>query len=469
MSKTYSSVVGNNESISTKSYLKIAEKMGIDLAFQSEFRWLPDKQQNYINSRLMGKNLSKFIIVDVLKCRDNCSPNSIDWDYYNRYIEKGIYYLNIDSNNRTLTLQDFFDGNITIPSGTYIPKDKRINYVVNNNNNTYKTMDEDFRLEWLNNKIDTFVITESTREELSDTFQRMNDGVPLNREEKLNCSYSDQCDGIRELAAKYGDIIVEAKFITEKEKKRRKVDGWFANIFYLYVLNSYNKPFGQKVHEKFYTRGNAAEKMIVQFKKDWKKYMKLVGDKIKLFHYRWVFFDLFFMIHKQETVKIEDNQGNTIQFRLKDNSSIVMDFIKMITKLIADKTQLYTFDQEAKDRGEVVELFSFRYLAKGEGKNTPVRMKAYKDYGFDITKYFTEIDANRGYDPIEKQAAADRDGWKTNEGDDIIPETLHDGEYDAGHIVAHADGGETTMDNLVIENASKYRSKKRETTIVSNK
>ena len=146
-----------------------------------------------------------------------------------------------------------------------------------------------------------------------------------------------------------------------------------------------------------------------------------------------------------------------------------MDFIKMITKLIADKTQLYTFDQEAKDRGEVVELFSFRYLAKGEGKNTPVRMKAYKDYGFDITKYFTEIDANRGYDPIEKQAAADRDGWKTNEGDDIIPETLHDGEYDAGHIVAHADGGETTMDNLVIENASKNRSKKRETTIVSNK
>ena len=55
-------------------------------------------------------------------------------------------------------------------------------------------MDEDFRLEWLNDKIDMYIITESTREELSDVFQRMNDGVSLNREEKLNCSYSDQCD-----------------------------------------------------------------------------------------------------------------------------------------------------------------------------------------------------------------------------------------------------------------------------------
>ena len=110
---------------------------------------------------------------------------------------------------------------------------------------------------------------------------------------------------------------------------------------------------------------------------------------------------------------------------------------------------------------------NFKKLAGGEGANTPKRMEAYKENGFDIIKYFTKLDKKRTLTRIGKQNLAVRDDWTTNEGVSYEPETLFDGEYDAGHIVSHADGGKTTEENMVIENASVNRSKKRETTKIT--
>ena len=57
-------------------------------------------------------------------------------------------------------------------------------------------------------------------------------------------------------------------------------------------------------------------------------------------------------------------------------------------------------------------------------------------------------------------------GWKDSDGDEIIPEELFDGEFDAGHIVAHDNAGQTTPDNMVIEKMKQNRGKGKETTQV---
>ena len=68
---------------------------------------------------------------------------------------------------------------------------------------------------------------------------------------------------------------------------------------------------------------------------------------------------------------------------------------------------------------------------------------------------------------MEKQGLAVRDGWKDSDGDGIVPETLFDGDFDAGHIEAHALGGMTEPDNMVIEKMPKNRSHGIKETVVT--
>ena len=69
---------------------------------------------------------------------------------------------------------------------------------------------------------------------------------------------------------------------------------------------------------------------------------------------------------------------------------------------------------------------------------------------------------------MEKQGIALRDGWKDSDGDGFIPETLFDGNLDAGHIIAHAKGGQTTPENMVIEKMEDNRSKGTKETVVTH-
>ena len=110
----------------------------------------------------------------------------------------------------------------------------------------------------------------------------------------------------------------------------------------------------------------------------------------------------------------------------------------------------------------------FKHFAKGEGTMTPTRHKLYVDNGFKIEDYFISTDPKRTASRLEKQGLAVKSGWKDADGDDIIPEELHEGEYDAGHIVAHAKGGKTEPDNMVIEKMSVNRSKQMEETVVKS-
>ena len=199
-----------------------------------------------------------------------------------------------------------------------------------------------------------------------------------------------------------------------------------------------------------YDSESVSNKMIKQFKTDWAVYIKMVDKKIKLFHYKWVYADLFMMIHKQKEL------GK----RLKDKSTIVQDFIDMVTPVMASKEAKYTWND--------IEFVMFKAFCGGEGKNTPKRMEAYKMAGWDITKYFTGVlDPKIGLDKIEKQSVAVRDDWKDSDGDEFTPETLFDGDFDGGHILARGMEGRTTPENIVIEKMSPNRSKKMQTTVIA--
>ena len=126
MTKVYSTVVydKSRQSMTIASYLKWASTVAklskkekkllkkyffidIDLAFQSRARWSMTQKENFINSCLIDMNISKFVLVDVERCRDASHKGSDDYKYYDSWLKKGVHYLNVDSNNRTTTFREF--------------------------------------------------------------------------------------------------------------------------------------------------------------------------------------------------------------------------------------------------------------------------------------------------------------------------------------------------------------------------
>lgn len=455
----HSSISGEPGGIAHINYLsEYLPHVDIDLSFQSRARWNESQMVSFINSSLRNMNISRFVLVNVEKCHMNAIKER-DKEYYKKWLDKGVKYLNIDSNNRTTTLKLFEKGNIRIPHGDYPANDgsSRV-FTVDKTSDTYLTMDKQFKTKFDASVMSLFIVTQATREELSVVFERMNSGEQLNIFEKLNCSYSTTCEEIRNVTNKLSKIFAESGLFTETEINRRKLDGWIANVHYLYT-NGINKPFSKNVHKDWYNYESVSNNTVKNFVKDFENFItKIVGDKIKLFHYKWVLFDLFILINEQKK----------LSKKLKDNT-IVQDFIVVMTIEADNPIPRFQFpdhisrfindgssEEQAK---EIAVKYPFTHLCKGEGGNTPLRHEAYKSAGFDITKYFIDIDPKPTFTKMQKQGIAVRDNWTDSDGDRFIPESLFDGSKDCGHVIARNKGGKTISSNGTIEKMSKNRGK----------
>ena len=438
-------------------------KTDIDLSFQSRSRWEMTKREEFINSCLVNMNISKFVLVDVKKCLANAVEDE-DIEYFKGWLKKGVLFLNVDSNNRTITLRMFRDNEVKIPHGDY-PQKSGIVYSVDKTNDTYDTMDKAFRGVFESNAMSIYVVEKSSRKQLGDIFERMNNGVPLNFFEQQNCVYSVTCSTIRGLADDLCEIFEKAGVFSVTDINRRVIDGWLANVSYLalYKGGGYGRAFGKPVHRKWYASTSSSNKVMGQFAESFKEFiLEVVGDKLNLMHHKWVVFDLYYAYRQQIVVN-----GKI----LSEDNTMVQDFADMYTILMNDKKAKYFYLKEGEkyEEGKTV-LFPFKNTIKGEGGHTQVRVDAYKDADWDITKYFEDPikkDPKRTVTKIEKQGIALRDGWKDSDGDGFVPETLFDGGLDAGHIVAHAKGGQTEPDNMVIEKMAPNRSKGTKETVVT--
>ena len=109
----------------TKDYVNtIATITKADPAFQANIksRWDEGQKSSFITSCLTGMAPSRFILADVNLCLQYAidNDNIHDVEYFQYWKDKGVRYLNIDSNNRTLVLQSFYEDKIEIEYGQYI-------------------------------------------------------------------------------------------------------------------------------------------------------------------------------------------------------------------------------------------------------------------------------------------------------------------------------------------------------------
>jgi len=431
--------------------MKVEPNQEADKAFQAnEFtRWKEEQGASYMTSTITNMAPSKFIFCDVQKCLESAKEreSKIDEEYFQRWIDAGVTYLNLDSNNRTINIIGFIDGTFGIEEGTYEIGDSHIKIKKDLNDKLYFDREKN-EVDWskttlpkaivqsfLEAKVSLEIYTDTTREELSGIFTRINDGKPLNEPEKRNARTSDVANVIRELSEKHRDRFCNSltKWFTPEQQNRRGLDDFIAGMCHVF-FEGIETTISPASLEKMYRIGSDADRSINLFKKRFTQFMNWVskGD-LNAIPNRNSIFDLWIIFFNLKTDNLEIKSGKEDDF--------IKHYVKVVGDLLRDKT-LYPCGKG--DPKSFETMVGGRQAANNVKRNQMIMDK------LNIDKYFILMGA-RTVNNSDKLAAAARDNFKTPEGKDIDLSKLQTKEYHKGHIKPFRDTGKTDIDNTVIQ------------------
>ncbi len=432
MKKTFAPIQSDFYKYTVESFIKeVLPVTKADYGFQSRVRWIIDNKRSYITSLILGMAPSKYILASTDACKVT-SKNSFDKKYYERWNSRKVDFLNIDSNNRVTTISEFISDQFGIQPGFYEISGQIIE-IVEGSNDTFSTLPDVVKQSLLSSPLTIEIITASTRNQLSNLFRRMNDGMSLNGPEKRNSEISEFADTIRSLATDYEKTLTQ--FFSPKDINRRKIDDFIAGLSLMY-FHGVTYTISDKTLWAAYESGSTEDQLIGKFQSDFKNFISLMGDVINSIPNKNSVLDLL-LIYKD----LKDN-GYIIQ----NKDQFFDDFLKVHAELLKDQTK-----HEYRDGRDATykELLRSRESAFNQLRQQEILKK------FDPKKYCVKLDPRRNFSKEEKFIAAVDQNWVTPEGKTIDKSRLFDpSAYHGGHIVPHADGGETVQENCAIQESN---------------
>jgi len=415
---------------------KIGKYQEACLAFQANkySRWEETQKSAYIRNFLLGFAPSKYIFADVKKCLKNAIErgNKNDIAYYSSWLDRGVLYLNIDSNNRNNIHLAFRNGKVTLPHGKYEIDD--VECIIDSDNDTYDTCPEIVRDAYDTAMITISVYTNASRADLSELFRAVNDGKPLNDPEILNSYITITANVIRELADEYGDYFVEqGKWFSSQNINRRGIDDFIAGMAFIYAYGM-TKSITHPAMKNFYRDGSDGEQSMSGFKKLFKSFMKEVMTKNAYsISNRNSVFDLFVVYIELKNKKLA----------IKDNEQFLKEYIAVVAELLQSKKMF--------ESDKWIDPKSFKKIVGGRQlTNNKIRYREIMKR-FDIDA-FTTKKGKRTFNADDKMILAVNANWTTPEGKDIKMDKLHDGDkYHGGHITPYHKTKDTSIENGVIQ------------------
>jgi len=225
-----------------KYWIEIEEycekKIGIDLSFQSKARWTMSEKEDLFVSAMEGDILSHHVIVNLKSAEINAvKPSSKK--LYNRHMKKGLDYLNVDSNNRTIGYHDIINDLVKLKPGKY----RDINGVeIDVENPTILSeLPKSLQKVFYRCKISIIEYTKIERSQCKRLFRRLNKGMNLNNQELRNAEATDIAEFVRDYASDNEDVF--GYWITEGKINRRKNDEIVAQCVALRYAISENKKY----------------------------------------------------------------------------------------------------------------------------------------------------------------------------------------------------------------------------------
>ena len=287
--------------------------------------------------------------------------------------------------------------------------------------------------------------TNSSRDELSDLFIQINSGKVLNEAERRNAKTSNVAATARNAATEYGHLLTNDKFrkwIKEDQVNRRAVDAYFARMLYMFFAGDIKANPNDDNLWEMYGVDSPQDKNYKKGKVALDKFIKDILSN-KMLHgipHKNALMDLW-LIYLDET----NNNREFIPEKIVD---MLKDYIVVISDLAKDPT-LY---DSLPGFSNWKDPKSFITIIGGlQPQNNVIRNQLITEK-FDVQKY-TRPKRRRTVSNWEKLEVAVESDFKTPEGLDIDISKLQTDEYHKGHIEPYAHGGETTVENTVIQTA----------------
>jgi len=425
----------------------------IDPAFQAnEFgtRWTPAHQSSYMSNAIRGMAPSPYILCDVKRSLDLATEKDYisDMRYFQGWLNQGTSYLNIDSNNRCGCTQQFFKGKVSLMEGEYSWYDDegdRVVVEVTKGNKNFKNLSKTLRDHIINDvNVAVTVIATARRDQLSEMFFGINDGVPLNNPEQRNCFTSNIASVIRESAREYRDFF--KSWYKGTQINRRVVDDFLMSLAMIdYGIS--NDIRLEKISctapaklDAVYT-DSMVDKNTGKFAKRLKKFMSFVmkHDRLKDLAKINSIFDLY-VIYAQIC-----KSHNEFRFAEGREEKFVDTYVKSVGKAMQDPREFKVSEGTSK---------SFDFMLGGQKSLSNYhRNDIIRDH-MTPENYFIEIDKKRSLgDRNSMFVQAVNQDFTTPGGKVIEPGKLHTSDYHAGHIEPHSQGGKTTMENMAVQTA----------------
>ena len=189
------------EDMTLIDYAYVLQKFGAFNAprqFQRPIAWKAEDRKKFFHSLLMDRVEGTYVLVDVSECIDaleaagECDSDS--YKFFKKFLNEGYRYVILDGNNRMCFMKSLFDDTYTIPEGKYefVAKAKKGNhhcvssFIVRKGKQKFSDLPERVQKVLQQRRAAIAVYTQITLEGMSEVFQNLNSGVPLNGQELRN-------------------------------------------------------------------------------------------------------------------------------------------------------------------------------------------------------------------------------------------------------------------------------------------
>lgn len=245
MNNTQNFLVPLKERITLMDYAYMLQKFGAFNAprqFQRPIAWRAEDRKKFFQSILMNRVEGSYVLVDVKSCiarlelAGEC--DSPTYKFFKKFLNEGYKYVILDGNNRMCFIQSLFDDTFTIPEGKYEYITDEVNgsitsFTVRKGKQTFSELPERVREILQSRQAAISLYTQITLEGMSEVFQNVNSGVPLNAQELRNAYSTPWSEYVREIGDEVSSLLSK---LFKDHRTRLKGEEWIVDCLD-FVLN----------------------------------------------------------------------------------------------------------------------------------------------------------------------------------------------------------------------------------------
>ena len=463
-------VVATTATVKKLANLQRDGKIHLDEAFQSNARWGTISKQAFWQSVIEGRATSAITIARISDLRsaveDHYGSQHEDYENLTELMAQGYEYITIDGNNRTRCLLAFLENEFPLKEVSY--DSGEVGFRATKNNKYYNELNPELK-EYVDDiKLNVHIVKQCDREGLSRLFTSINEGLPLNDQEKRNAIFSRYGNAVRSCVN--DNIKGFSKMYSSSQVNRRFPDEFVVTIsnFVAHGLINVNKT----VRDEAYGDNTAEYKSFPKTKKIVKQICDMVvkygkgnlkaGGKFKS-----SILDLAILLRymNSNNVAINDVEkfyeffGVTQEARIAD-PTILWDNAKK------DEFGNILVKEDGTPVREATDKRSWIGIQKNLQKNFLVirEEKLIQSLSECPEGVITFRDADRSFDPKVRRLLWEKQDGKCALTDKEIPflDVFNGDKVHVDHIVPWSKGGSTTIDNaqLVTAEANLKKSNK---------